>query len=233
MPSSRTFPDKASEPIRIIRKRVKHLYLRVRSSEGPVEITAPMRYPEGKIAALVEERRDWIREQRKRRRMEEQRESVFEQGKTIWVFGRPYTVRILSVPGGGTPYAEGQTYVFPVGGEITEKKLSRLWDSFRKESLSSKLETLIDRWQKKTGWQASGYKIISMRTRWGSCNIRTRELHFSLMLFHQPEEFLEYVVLHELTHLKEAGHGRAFWNRIAPYMPDWKKRKQIPRQYLK
>jgi len=91
-----------------------------------------------------------------------------------------------------------------------------------KKVLGRRLDVLIPKWESITGLHPAGYKMRAMRTRWATCNIRTRMLCFSTMLYDKPDEFVEYVVLHELAHLKVANHGADFKALLTFYMPNWR-----------
>ena len=68
--------------------------------------------------------------------------------------------------------------------------------------------------------------IREQKTRWGSCNPRTKKLWFSVGLVEKPDECIEYVVLHELAHLKIANHGADFKAFLTHFMPDWRVRQK-------
>jgi predicted metal-dependent hydrolase len=61
-----------------------------------------------------------------------------------------------------------------------------------------------------------------MRSRWGTCNPRTASLTFSLALAKQPPDCLEYIVVHEMLHLLEAGHGAPYKTLMDAHYPDWR-----------
>jgi hypothetical protein len=65
-----------------------------------------------------------------------------------------------------------------------------------------------------------------MRSLWGSCNTRTRALNFNLKLIFQDVKCVDYVVLHELAHLKYPRHDYAFYGFVARFMPDYKEIKK-------
>ncbi len=66
--------------------------------------------------------------------------------------------------------------------------------------------------------------IKKMSTRWGSCSSKNN-LNFSLLLSACPSEIVDYIVIHELCHLKELNHSPAFWSLVSRYCPDYKKHK--------
>jgi len=63
--------------------------------------------------------------------------------------------------------------------------------------------------------------IRNQKSRWGSCS-RLRNLNFNWRLIMAPEPVLDYVIIHELCHLKEMSHSKSFWNLVARYCPRWR-----------
>jgi predicted metal-dependent hydrolase len=63
--------------------------------------------------------------------------------------------------------------------------------------------------------------IRSQKSRWGSCS-RNKNLSFNWRLIMTPEPILDYVVIHELSHLKEMNHSKKFWDIVSDYCPGWK-----------
>ena len=68
-------------------------------------------------------------------------------------------------------------------------------------------------------------KINSARTRWGSCSSKGT-INFSFRLMMAPESAIEYVVIHELLHLKELNHSKDFWELMSEAMPEYKSQKE-------
>lgn len=83
-------------------------------------------------------------------------------------------------------------------------------------------------WSREMGLQPAGVKITSARTRFGSCSAKN-SLCFSLYLMQYPPEAIDYVVVHELAHIRHKNHGPAFYALVARYLPDYRRRQALLR----
>lgn len=84
---------------------------------------------------------------------------------------------------------------------------------------------LIEAWEPIIGVKAGRLAFRNMTSRWGSCQPATGRICINVRLALYPPECLEYVVVHELCHLRERGHGPAFKALMDRYLPDWRTRK--------
>lgn len=92
----------------------------------------------------------------------------------------------------------------------------------RKQLLKSEVVNLVKKWEPVMGVSVSGITIRQMKTRWGSCNVKTHHININLALADKPPECLEYVVVHEMTHILEASHNQTFWGYMTQFYPNWK-----------
>ena len=92
----------------------------------------------------------------------------------------------------------------------------------RKVLLKAAVEKLIQKYEQLMRVQVSGVTIRQMKTRWGSCNVKTHHININLALYEKGPECLEYVVVHEMCHILEASHNKIIWGYVAQYFPDWK-----------
>ena len=81
----------------------------------------------------------------------------------------------------------------------------------RKVLLKAAVEKLIQKYEQLMRVQVSGVTIRQMKTRWGSCNVKTHHININLALYEKGPECLEYVVVHEMCHILEASHNKIFW----------------------
>ncbi|MDR1448505.1 MAG: M48 family metallopeptidase [Candidatus Ancillula sp.] len=95
-------------------------------------------------------------------------------------------------------------------------------DRINNEELLTSCEQLMQYWQEKLGVEVNRTRLRKMKTRWGVCNINTHIITINSELTKYPEQCLEYVIVHELTHLRVAAHNKEFWAIVENFLPDYK-----------
>ena len=95
-----------------------------------------------------------------------------------------------------------------------------------KQKARAVLPVKIEFWSNKMRLYPRGVKITSAKKRFGSCSAKN-SLCFSLYLFDYPDEAIDYVVVHELAHIKEHNHSKCFWKVVEQYLPDYKEREKL------
>lgn len=88
-------------------------------------------------------------------------------------------------------------------------------------------EPLIAYWAERMRVPVPDLSVRLMRTRWGSCNKAKQRISLAVELGRRDPELLEYVVVHELTHLIHPNHGPGFYSTMSTYLPDWKEKRRI------
>lgn len=106
---------------------------------------------------------------------------------------------------------------------VTDEEIERL-KSLAKEIIPERVEYF----SKIMGLTPTGIKITSAKKRFGSCNSKN-SLCFSYYLMAYPPEAIDYVVVHELAHIRHHNHSREFYSLIEQYMPDYKSREKLLR----
>ncbi len=97
-----------------------------------------------------------------------------------------------------------------------------------KETARATILSRLHFWNAHYGLSWKRVSIRDTKSRWGSCS-RIGNLNFSYRLIFLSQELLDYVVVHELCHLKEFNHSPAFWSHVAEMMPDWRERRKALR----
>lgn len=90
----------------------------------------------------------------------------------------------------------------------------------------TELPPRVKHWSAVMGLTPSGVKITSARTRFGSCSAKN-SLCFSWYLMRYPAAAIDYVVVHELAHIRHRNHSPAFYALVEQHLPDWRERMQL------
>lgn len=208
--------------VTIIRKSIKNMHLRVLSPNGEIQITAPNRLPISQIDRFVREKRGWI-EARQQQLAERPAATnpAFADGQTVYLWGGSYTLRLEEASRGRSTLRRGQEIVLSVHPEDDTSQRESLLNDFYREALSNQIAARLPLWEARTGLHPSAWQIKNMKTRWGTCNTATRKIWLNLQLAKQPPVCLDYVIAHELTHLRYPGHGQDFQAFLTRAMPNW------------
>ena len=116
---------------------------------------------------------------------------------------------------------QGEFIVVHVGEKTIRKRTKILLD-WLKITLERVIVDSLKKWNTLTGLDCSDITLKDMKSRWGSCNVVTKKIAFSLRLLSQKRECIDYVVLHELTHTIYRNHDKNFYGYIARFMPAYK-----------
>ena len=206
----------------IVRKSIKNMHLRVLSPDCEIQITAPNRLPLSQIDRFVREKRGWIEAQQQR--LSERPAAIdpaFADGQTVYLWGGSYTLRLEEASRGRSTLRRGQEIVLSVHPEDDTSQRESLLNDFYREALSNQIAARLPLWEARTGLHPSAWQIKNMKTRWGTCNTATRKIWLNLQLAKQPPVCLDYVIAHELTHLRYPGHGQDFQAFLTRAMPNW------------
>ncbi len=212
-------------PVEVERKKIKNLHLYVKPPYGDVKVTAPKYVSEKEIKAFIEARRDWIIEN------VEKIKAVpvisYDTGDRIPIWGEFYTLSVLEDTRYSlTAHENGTADLIVREGCTQEQKEAFILEWYRKE-LTERVEILLPKWEAYTGLHCSGWQSKDMKSRWGTCNTKTKKIWLNVRLAEHPVECLEYVILHELAHTVVPNHGSEFKAILNEFMPEWKQYRKL------
>jgi hypothetical protein len=113
----------------------------------------------------------------------------------------------------------------PQGTESVRKR--ELLDHWYRDQLRRAIPSVIEKWEPKVHVSVPKWTIRRMKTKWGSCNRETGHIWFNVELAKKHPDCLEYLAVHEMTHILERGHGERFANLMDKQMPDWRARRDL------
>lgn len=298
--------------LHITRKPIKNLYLRIKPPTGRIEVSAPRRMSDQRIAQFARERHEWIVRQQQRMAVEYE-QSLRELGvarnrnsagvtdadgtagmvdfsheagardaagaadaidaqwsaagvaSSIDALGRVANkgaagiavVTDATSEGDATLQTDAATPIdtaqpshdinpsntadtttlvdhpVPPSGDMH----AAIWTDARKHqaaaAINALLPQLLAKWAPIIGRSPSHITLRVMTSRWGSCTPKTGRIRLNLQLGLMEPQFLEYVLVHEMTHLWANGHGPEFQRRMSLYLPQWRRlRRELNRRIV-
>lgn len=202
--------------------RARRLSARVFHS-GRVEIVAPLRASERRIADFVTRHREWI-ERKSREGMERARghDAAFPPAQLqLGAFGEAW--RLHFAGGRGRPrVVAGGAGLLTVTGDVAERqRLRGVLLGWLTEHARAQFATWLAAVAADCGFEYARLQMRLQRTRWGSCSARGT-ISLNVCLAFQRPEVVRYLLVHELSHTRHMNHSARFWDCVAQHCPQWR-----------
>lgn len=209
-------------PIEVHKKNIKNMHLYVKPPEGTVSVSAPVEMSDNAIELFIRTKISWIKKQQNNFDTQlRQSERNYISGETFYLWGKQYFLQV-EYSTKNSLILTGNKAILYVRKESTSLQRQRFINKWYREKLKEEIARILPKWEKFTGLYCESWQTKYMTTKWGSCNITSRKIWFNLQLAKKTPECLEYVILHELVHLREKTHNENFTTIMDKYMPYWR-----------
>ena len=211
-----TDPGPSEPSVDFVRvRRARKYILRVRP-DGSVRVTVPRGGSRAEAQRFLERHAGWLEEERARVRAAYVT-PVWAAGATMWLRGEPVTIRIETC--GTTQVARYGDRSTPIPGDAIDLRLYIQRDLRRlaRQELGTRLRELAAR----HALTVAGVTIRNQRSRWGSCS-RSGRIALNFRLVQMPPFVSDYVLIHELMHLKQQNHSFRFWRLVGAACPGFR-----------
>lgn len=210
--------------VEVVRKDIKHLHLGVYPPAGRVRVAAPLRLDDEAVRLAVVSRLGWIRsKQRKFAEQDRQSRREMVTGESHYFQGRRYVLDVRVVEGAPRVRLVSNAKMelrVPPGIDLAQRHA--VLQRWYRRQLRALLPALLAKWAPRIGKPVSEVRIKKMKTRWGSCNAPAGRVWLNLELIKKPVACLEYVLVHELVHLRERHHNKRFQEWMDALLPAWR-----------
>ena len=206
---------------RLVRSRRRTISLEI-NSDGSLIVRAPKNASNKVIQEIVYKKRNWIRDKVTyiKNKNGNVYRKAFVSGEEFLYLGNPY--KLLVDDETDIPLTLNGSHFILSGKHIEDAK--ELFIAWYKEKAYEKFSERALWYSSISGLKYNLIKITNARKRWGSCGVKGN-LNFSWWLAMAPLEVIDYVVVHELAHIKEKNHKRRFWNKVRELFPEYEKYK--------
>lgn len=216
-------------PIDIHKKNIKNMHLQIKPPNGQVVISAPLSMDDKAIEVYARTNLGWIKKQiEKFQQQPRSAKRQYVSGETMYIWGKQYYLSFVPDSRKNSFKIQGNSIVLSMRKNSTVKQREKYIREQYRRLLKGEIEKILPKWEQIIGLHCESWQIKYMITRWGTCNTEKKKLWFNLQLAQKPVECLEYVILHELIHLKERTHNSIFIAYMDMYMKNWREvRKEL------
>lgn len=216
--------------VKIVRKKIKNVHLKVfRSLE--VVLSVPMQVPREWIEDFLSKRTKWIDDQITKYKLSGGINTLdrIKNGTSVQMLGKDMRVVFEESLKNHIEVDEKRITLFLKDisdMEYAQKLFLEWWKQSAEDVFQKELDVLYEKIFKKYQVKKPDIYVRKMKTLWGSCTPSKSKVTFNNYLYKASLRCIQYVILHELTHLLYPNHSKQFYDFLTVHMPDWQERKK-------
>lgn len=215
-------------------KKIKNIHLTIYPPNARIHVSAPLFMTEEAIRLFLTSKQTWIK-QKVSQVLNQNRQTPREyvSGENHYFKGQRFRLKVIYHNAPAKVEIQGNEFInLYVREGVTEERKAEIIKEWYRENLKETLPELISKWEAIIGVKANKWSIKQMKTIWGSCNHRTKNILFNLELIKKPLHCIEYVVVHELLHIKVRLHNKEYISLLNKYFPNWKQIKDELNEFI-
>ena len=212
----------------IVNPKLKHIYLTF-DDEGNLVIKSP-KVPQRKIEQLLLKKASWINHSREKIQQKKGRAVDFSRTSECYYLGQAYPLLV-------TQHTKKRIKLYFDDEKFTllyhtydERLFQTHLDHFYKNEAVTQIPSQVAFWAEKMNLSPADIRFRKTKRQWGSCSAKN-VLSFNTMIMKLPPDVIEYIIIHELSHIRHKHHQKAFWQLIERYLPDYKRRVEELKNY--
>ena len=210
----------------LIRKKIKNVYIGVKN--GKVIVRAPIRLSKQRVDELINQKSKWINDKLQKQINHENFELVNKEH--IYILGKKIKIEYKEAKKISIELNINSCVIY--GPKLTDEVYSKILlklDKNLKDLAYEYIIPIVKKYSILTGLKPQDIVIRKFKSIWGNCSSK-KIIKLNQKLIHYDIKLIEYVCLHEITHLKYMNHQKQFWSYIKKIMPDYKEREKALKQ---
>jgi predicted metal-dependent hydrolase len=209
---------------KLIRSKRRTIALIV-ERDGSFTVRAPMRAPHAAIETFIQQKADWITRTRERMKpIEPTLAKQYTDGEKFLLLGSSFDLKLVGFQKHSLHFDNGFTL-----SRAAQAKGEQLFTRWYKIHALEIITERVKQYAQQYNFTPKQIKISSAKTRWGSCSANGT-LNFTWRLVMAPLAVIDYVVVHELAHLRVKNHSSKFWQLVESIYPEYKKQRKWLRE---
>ncbi|GAB5606384.1 SprT family zinc-dependent metalloprotease [Sideroxyarcus sp. TK5] len=203
-----------------LKRSGKRRSIGLRIDERGLTVSMPLRASEQWLHSVLQDKAGWVLDRLESWQVGKAPPVVWQDGANIPFRGETVALRVVPDLFGAPPCLQGGKLLLRPAGIVTPQRIEQLVSQWYREQALQVFEECVAHFAPLMEVAPRTIRLSSARTQWGSCSARG-VISLNWQLVKLPLPLIDYVVIHELAHLKEMNHSAAFWRVVASVCPDY------------
>jgi predicted metal-dependent hydrolase len=213
--------------ITVTRKSIKHVHLSVYPPNGRVTLVTPLGTRPEVARAYAASKLGWIRSQQaKLKGQARETPRLFVERESHYLWGRRYLLSVKEEDAKPSISLNHRSITLTIRPGTSIAKRQEVMYEWHRSLLHTVVPELIHKWEPKLGVKVASFFLQRMKTKWGGCNHKARNIRLNTELVKKPKDLLEYVIVHEMVHLIEPTHTERFFALMSKHYPSWREARE-------
>lgn len=219
--------------IEVVTRKIKNIYLYIKAPHGDVQLRVPTTIKEKDIQAFLQSKKAWLLQKKQQIvSLPKPVDYRYVNDEIHYYNGEAYKLQvIIAKKKQHVEISEDNTMKLIVKENSTFTSRESVMNKWYKEQLMVLIKHYVALWEPIMKVSVEDIGIKKMKTKWGTCNTKTKKIWLNLKLAKKSPQCVEYVVVHEMVHLLERKHNQRFKEFMSLFLPNWKQlHKQLHKQ---
>jgi len=208
-----------------LKSRQKHTYIRIR--DGVVTLSAPANADIGSLHQLIDSKASWIAKSIKSTYLHD----LSMPDARVYLLGQSYGIDTHLSDHYELKWGD-ERVKFVMAERPTHDIMLQMLQHHYKQQAPAIITPRVKYWAEQMQLYPSKLSYRHAKSRWGSCSTRNN-ISLSTYLMMTPIELIDYVIVHELSHITHKNHSREFWSLVQRHIPDWQSKRKKLKTYSK
>jgi len=212
----------------IVNNRLRHTYLSF-DDEGNLIIKSP-KVSQKYIEKLLLKKSSWINSSKEKILQKKGRAVDFSKKSELYFYGKAYTLVLQRWTKKRSKLVFEDTQFILYYSSYDEVAFQRHIDHFYKEKAKELIPAILSTCSSAMNLKYNKVSFRKTKRQWGSCSGKN-DLSFNSMMVKLPKDIIEYIIVHELAHIRHKHHQKSFWSLVERHLSDYKERITLLKHY--
>ena len=215
----------------IINPKLKYIHIKI-DEKGEIIIKSSARVSKQEIREILYNKREWIETSKQKQKLKKGKIPTFESDKnTLYYLGDKYPIKLIKSNRQNIQIKFSKESGFELFYSSFDRELfQETIDSFYKIASKKLITNLVNRQAKIMSVEPTAINFRRTKRQWGSCSSKNR-VSFNSHIIKLPIDVIQYIIIHELSHIRHKHHQKEFWQEVERYCKDYKKLEAKLKEY--